>query len=290
MTADGPAQPTRAVDSGDVAARVREVRRRIAAAGGDDRRIRIVAVTKGFGPDAVRAAMAAGVCDVGENYADELVAKQAAVEVIEADAPTGAPTATPTDAATDVTAAATPSAATPSATATPSAATTPAPLTPPSGGDRADGGCRWHFLGRVQRNKVRRLAPSVHLWQGVDRAAAGREIASRAPGARVLVQLNVSGLERRNGCVPADAPALVGELRAMELDVVGLMAVGPGGPPENARSAYRDLAAMADRLELPERSMGMTDDLEVAVEEGTTMVRVGRALFGARPVPTDLRR
>ena len=106
----------------------------------------------------------------------------------------------------------------------------------------------------------------------------------------MLVQLNVTGQAGRNGCVPADAPALVDELRAMELDVVGLMAVGPAGPPEHARAAYRGLAAMADRLELPERSMGMTDDLEVAVEEGTTMVRVGRALFGARSVPTDLRR
>jgi len=246
---------------GDVASRLSEVRRRIAAAGGDDRRIRIVAVTKGFGPDAVRAAMAAGVCDVGENYADELVAKHAAVGVGPAPlAATSGRPETAIDADADLDA------------------------------DADDDGSRWHFLGRVQRNKVRRLAPLVHLWQGVDRAAAGHEIASRAPGARVLVQLNVSGLELRNGCVPADAPALVDELRAMELDVVGLMAVGPTGPPENARTAYRDLAVMADRLELPERSMGMTDDLEVAVEEGTTMVRVGRALFGARPVPTDLRR
>ncbi|MEA2901271.1 MAG: dependent protein [Actinomycetota bacterium] len=228
------------IDPSDVAVRLSEVRRRIASAGGGDRPIRIVAVTKGFGPDAVRAAVAAGVHDVGENYADELVAKHAAAD--------------------------------------------------PAAGAAPQSSHRWHFIGRVQRNKVKRLAPLVHLWQTVDRAAAGREIARRAPGARVLVQLNVTGQAGRNGCVPADAPALVDELRAMELDVVGLMAVGPAGPPEHARAAYRGLAAMADRLELPERSMGMTDDLEVAVEEGTTMVRVGRALFGARSVPTDLRR
>jgi PLP dependent protein len=226
----------RTVDPGDVAARLSEVRRRIAAAAGDDRRIRIVAVTKGFGPDAVRAAVAAGVDDVGENYADELLSKHEAAARVEPD------------------------------------------------------GSRWHFLGRIQRNKVKRLAPVVHLWQTVDRSAAGREIARRAPGARVLVQLNVSGQDGRNGCDPSGVPALVDELRAMALDVVGLMAVGPAGPPENARAAYRDLSAMADRLQLPERSMGMTDDLEVAVEEGSTMVRVGRALFGARTVPTDLRR
>lgn len=230
------------VDPDDVAARLADVRRRIASAGGDGREIRIVAVTKGFGPDAVRAALAAGLCDVGENYADELLAKHA--QLSGGTAPAGAH---------------------------------------PAAGD-------WHFLGRVQRNKVKGLAPLVRLWQTVDRAAAGQEIAHRAPGARVLVQINASGRAERNGCAPADAPALVDELRAMKLDVVGLMAVGPTGGPENARTAFRQLATMADRLELPERSMGMTDDLEVAVEEGTTMVRVGRALFGARPVPTDQRR
>jgi uncharacterized pyridoxal phosphate-containing UPF0001 family protein len=246
------------VDPDDVALRLSEVRRRIASAGGDSRRIRIVAMTKGFGPDAVRAALAAGVPDVGENYADELLAKHAEVAG---------------DAATD-------DAATGDAATGDGAATT----------DVGGGGRRWHFLGRIQRNKVKRLAPLVHLWQTVDRAAAAEEIARRAPGARVLVQVNVSGEPQKNGCQLADAPGLVDGLRALELDVVGLMAMGPAGPPDDARFAYRRLAAMADRLALPERSMGMTDDLEVAVEEGTTMVRVGRALFGSRSVPTDLRR
>ncbi len=255
------------VEPGDVVARLSEVRRRIAAAGGDGSRISIVAVTKGFGPDAVRAALAAGVRDVGENYADELVAKHALVEsrAIEPAATAATAADATDDDATD---------------ATDVGATDAGP----------EAGSRWHFIGRVQRNKVRRLAPLVHMWQTVDRAAAGREIARRAPGAQVMVQLDVSGLPGRNGCAPADAPGLVDELRAMALDVVGLMAVGPPGPPESARGAYRDLAAMADRLDLPERSMGMTDDLEVAVEEGTTMVRVGRALFGSRSVPSDLRR
>ena len=242
MTAGAPTT----VDPGDVAVRLSEVRRRIASAGGGDRPIRIVAVTKGFGPDAVRAAVAAGVHDVGENYADELVAKHAA--------------ATATDAAG------------------PAADAAASPRT----GGTSSAGCSATRSGAWPRSST------------CGRPSTGpppaEEIARRAPGARVLVQLNVTGQAGSNGCVPADAPALVDELRAMELDVVGLMAVGPAGPPEHARAAYRGLAAMADRLELPERSMGMTDDLEVAVEEGTTMVRVGRALFGARSVPTDLRR
>ena len=141
---------------------------------------------------------------------------------------------------------------------------------------------RWHYLGNVQRNKVARLAPSVHLWQGVDRLAAGEEIAKRAPGAAVLVQMNVSGEAQKHGCRADEVHRLVDGLRTAGLDVRGLMAVGPTGPAEAARPGFRLLSAQADRLGLPVRSMGMTEDLEVAVQEGSTMLRVGRGLFGAR--------
>ncbi len=225
-----PSPDIRAID---VATRLAVVRERIARAGGDDT-VRVVAVTKGFGAAAVEAALAAGVADIGENYADELLAKRA------------------------------------------------------EAGQAADG--RWHFLGRVQRNKVRRLAPAVHLWQAVDRVAAGEEIARWAPGAHVLVQVNVAGEPQKHGCTLEGAPPLVEQLRGLGLDVVGLMAVGPAGVPEDARTAFRAVAGIADRLHLEERSMGMTDDLEIAVEEGATMIRVGRALFGPRTLASDLRR
>jgi pyridoxal phosphate enzyme (YggS family) len=226
------------IDSTQVADRLAEVRDRIAAAGRAPDDVVVVAVTKGFPVEAVEAAAAAGITDVGENYAQELAAK------CEAD---------------------------------------------------ADVDIRWHFLGRVQRNKVRSIASVVHLWQGVDRVAAGEEIARRAPGARVLVQVRISGDDGpggpgRGGCAPEGAPALVEQLRSLGLDVRGLMAVGPAGPPELARPGFRTVSALADRLGLGERSMGMTDDLGVAVEEGSTMVRVGRGLFGARPVATTMRR
>jgi uncharacterized pyridoxal phosphate-containing UPF0001 family protein len=130
----------------------------------------------------------------------------------------------------------------------------------------------------------------VHLWQGVDRLAAGQEIARRRPGASVLVQLNVSGEPAKNGCPPGDTARLVDELTELGLAVRGLMAVGPHGPPEDARAGFRDLVALAERLGLPERSIGMSDDLEVAVGEGSTMIRVGRALFGPRNGADDLRR
>jgi len=218
----------------DVADRLAEVRDRIEAAGRRATDVVVVAVTKGFGVEAVEAANAAGIVDVGENYAQEL-----AVKVDDA-------------------------------------------------GDNA--GLRWHFLGRVQRNKVRSIAGAVHLWQGVDRVPAGEEIARRSPGAKVLVQVRIAGDEGRNGCDPDDVPGLVERLDSLGLDVRGLMAVGPPGPPELARPGFRKVSALADRLGLAERSMGMTADLGVAVEEGSTMVRVGRGLFGARPGAPAIRR
>lgn len=218
----------------DVAERLAAVRARIQAAGRAPDDVVVVAVTKGFGIEAVEAANAAGIADIGENYAQELVAK-----VSEAS---------------------------------------------------DDPGRRWHFLGRVQRNKVRSIAAVVHLWQGVDRVSAGEEIARRAPGAKVLVQVRIAGDDARNGCDPDDVPQLVERLDHLGLDVRGLMAVGPAGPPELARPGFRKVSALADRLGLVERSMGMTDDLGVAVEEGSTMVRVGRGLFGARPGAPKLRR
>ena len=227
------------VDTTQLADRLAAVRERIAAAGRPPDDIVVVAVTKGFGADAVEAASAVGIADVGENYAQELAAKHDAAE------------------------------------------------------KTLDRERRWHFLGRVQRNKVKAIAGVVHLWQGVDRVAAGEEIARRAPGARVLVQVRISdpgGDGQRNGCPPDDVPALVEGLDDLGLDVRGLMAVGPVGPPELARPGFRKVNALADRLGLVERSMGMTDDLGVAVEEGSTMVRVGRGLFGARPVATTMRR
>lgn len=215
----------------DVAANLEAVRDRIARAGGSRDGVRIVAVTKGFGPDAVEAAMEAGLADVGENYAQELEAKAARLPV------------------------------------------------------EVAGRVRWHFLGPVQRNKVGRLTPLVHLWQAVDREAAGEAITHRAAGAgaSVLVQVNVSEESAKHGCRFEDAPALVDALFAIGLDVRGFMAVGPTGPPERARRGFRQVCALTTRLGLAERSMGMTDDLEVAVQEGSTMLRVGRALFGERP-------
>jgi len=211
------------------------VRARIAAAaaraGRDPASVTLVAATKTVEVARIRAAVAAGVPDVGENRAQELLEKAPAVD-----------------------------------------------------------GARWHFVGTLQRNKVRVLAPWVTWWHSVDREALGVEIARRAPGARVLVEVNVAREPQKAGCAPGDAAALTDTLRAAGLAVEGLMTVPPAGTdPRRWFAALRDLAG---RLGVAHLSMGMSDDFETAVEEGATMVRVGRALFGERPVtmPTERRR
>jgi PLP dependent protein len=139
---------------------------------------------------------------------------------------------------------------------------------------------RWHFLGRLQRNKVRSLASRVAWWQSVDREALGSTIARHAPDARVLVEVNLADEPQKGGCSPSEAGPLTDALRRLGLRVEGLMTIPPqDDDPRRWFAALRDLGA---DLELRHLSMGMTDDYEVAVEEGATIVRVGRALFGPR--------
>ena len=211
------------IESAQVAGRLAVVRDRLRACGGDD--VRIVAVTKAFGVDAVAAAVANGLTDIGESYAQECVAKLEGLD----ERPT------------------------------------------------------IHFIGGLQRNKIRRLAGIVDVFQSVDRAALVDEIARRVPGARMMIQVDLSGEDTKGGCPADEVVPLVDRARAAGLAVEGLMGIGPLGPPEAARPGFRLLRGLVDELGLAECSMGMTDDLEVAVEEGTTMIRVGTALFGPRP-------
>jgi len=143
-----------------------------------------------------------------------------------------------------------------------------------------------HFIGQLQRNKVRLLAPIVDLYETVDRPSIVDELAKRVPGARVLVQVATLAEPGKGGCAPADVPALVEVAAGRGLQVMGLMTVGPtDGGPEAARPGFRSVRALLDRLGLAICSMGMTSDLEVAVQEGSTQVRVGSALFGDRSSP-----
>lgn len=140
-----------------------------------------------------------------------------------------------------------------------------------------------HFIGQLQTNKVRQLADVVDVYETVDRPKLAREIAKRAPGARILIQVDTTG-EPGKGGVPLDElDPLVEHVRDLDLDLVGLMTVGPTeGGPAAAAPGFRQVRAAVDRLGLSVCSMGMTADLEVAVAEGSTQVRVGTALFGQR--------
>jgi PLP dependent protein len=230
-----------------VADRLGEVRERIATAARSAGRapdaVTLVVVTKEVDADAVRAAIAAGESDFGENRAQELAAK---AEIIAAEV--GAR----------------------------------------EGVSTAARGLRWHFIGRLQRNKVRSVARHVALWQSVDRAELATEIGHRSPGAAVLVQVNVTGEAQKGGCPPESADALVETCRAHGCRVEGLMTVpvAQGDP----RPVFARLRRMTDDLGLAVCSMGMSSDYEIAISEGATMVRVGSAIFGPRPGGLGARR
>jgi pyridoxal phosphate enzyme (YggS family) len=145
-------------------------------------------------------------------------------------------------------------------------------------------GAELHFIGRLQTNKVRQLVGLVQVWSSLDRASVIDEVAKRAPGSRVLVQVDTSGDPAKGGCSLSMVDECVSRCAEQGLRVEGLMTVGPtDAPPEAARGGFRAVRALVDELGLGVCSMGMSGDLEVAVQEGSTELRIGTALFGARP-------
>ena len=156
-------------------------------------------------------------------------------------------------------------------------------------------GLRWHMIGHVQSNKVNKIVGQFDSVQSVDSLQLAQllnrhaeELGIRLP---VLLQVNVSGEESKEGMALANAPALARQIVALpHLEVQGLMTIAPlVQDAEEVRPVFRGLRTLRDRLrdELPQctwqqLSMGMTDDYRVAIEEGATIVRIGRAIFGER--------
>ena len=141
-----------------------------------------------------------------------------------------------------------------------------------------------HFIGQLQTNKVRLVADLVDVYETLDRPSLAAELAKRAPGAHVLVQVDTTGEPGKGGCAPGDVESLVAQAASAGLTVDGLMTVGPTtGGPEAARPGFRVVRALCDTLGLTTCSMGMSDDFIVAVQEGSTRVRLGSVLFGMRP-------
>ena len=156
---------------------------------------------------------------------------------------------------------------------------------------------RWHLVGRLQRNKA---GPAVELFdvvQSVDTLRLAEALSRRARGAGrivdVLLQVNTAGAEQQGGADPEDLPALAEGAAALEgIRVRGLMTIAAHSEDEGrVRACFRRLRDLGDRLvertsaEMTTLSMGMSGDYEMAIEEGSTMIRVGTAVFGPRPAP-----
>ncbi|HEY5035073.1 MAG TPA: YggS family pyridoxal phosphate-dependent enzyme [Candidatus Dormibacteraeota bacterium] len=210
----------------EVKDRLALVREKIARIRNPDE-IVIVAVTKGFGPDTCRAALAAGLHVLGENRVHEAILKMDEVP-----------------------------------------------------------GAEWHLIGHLQTNKVRQAAGRFALIHSVDSVRLAAELARVEPQQAVLLEVNVAREPQKHGADPDRAQEFITEIASV-VDLRGLMAMGPSqGDPA---PAFRELRRIREEAEqrlgksLPVLSMGMSGDFEVAVAEGSTMVRLGQALFGPRP-------
>jgi hypothetical protein len=212
---------------------IEEVKERLALVRDKIARIRnphdivIVAVTKGFGAETCRAAMAAGLRVLGENRVHEAVLKMDEVPDAE-----------------------------------------------------------WHLIGHLQTNKVRQAAGRFALIHSVDSVRLATELARVEPQQAVLLEVNVAREPQKHGADPDRAQEAITAIASL-IELRGLMAMGPSqGDPA---PAFRELRQMRDEAEqrlgksLPVLSMGMSGDFEVAVAEGSTMLRLGQALFGPRP-------
>jgi pyridoxal phosphate enzyme (YggS family) len=150
------------------------------------------------------------------------------------------------------------------------------------------GDLRWHFIGGLQSNKAKLLAPWCQVVETLASEGAARALHERAVAQariiEVMLQVNVAAEQQKSG-VPvdqvADLAAVVRTLPGLALS--GLMTIPPNDDPESARACYLTLQQLAQAQGLAELSMGMSDDLELAVAEGSTNVRVGTAIFGPRP-------
>jgi pyridoxal phosphate enzyme (YggS family) len=149
------------------------------------------------------------------------------------------------------------------------------------------GSAHWHLIGHLQSNKAKDAVRLFDVIESVDSLELAEKLAKAAAAAgkrqELLVQVNVGGELQKSGIATSEVDAVVKQIVALDsVDVRGLMAIPPAGEPEDTRPFFRELRAMRDTLGLRELSMGMSEDFEIAIEEGSTMVRVGRAIFGSR--------
>lgn len=159
--------------------------------------------------------------------------------------------------------------------------------------DAIRGAARWHMIGHLQTNKAKEAARLFDVIHSVDSPALAQKLAAEAAvlgkALEVLIQVNVGGEAQKSGVEPAEARGVVDAIsKETSLRVVGLMTVPPVATEAETRQYFRTLRSLKDELysaghhELTQLSMGMTEDFEMAIEEGATMIRLGRAIFGTR--------
>ena len=186
--------------------------------------VNLIAVTKGFTHEEVNIATELGIKNFGENYAQELLAKNPLV----------------------------------------------------------DAEISWHYIGQLQSNKIRKVSHLVDVWHSVTSLKLAREIHNRNDQAKILLQVSVSGPSNSKGFEVEELPDLIFQLRDENIDVSGLMTMGVPGDMVATRFVFERLRKLADKFELSECSMGMSDDFEIALESGSSMIRIGSAIFGNR--------
>ena len=140
----------------------------------------------------------------------------------------------------------------------------------------------WHYIGQLQSNKIRKISHLVDVWHSVTSLKLAREIHKRNDQAQILLQVSLMGPSNSKGFEVEQLPQLISELRDMNIDISGLMTMGVPGDMVATRVVFKELRKLADTFELPECSMGMSDDFEIALENGASMIRVGSAIFGNR--------
>jgi pyridoxal phosphate enzyme (YggS family) len=145
----------------------------------------------------------------------------------------------------------------------------------------------FHLIGHLQSNKTRIASDLFRVIQTVDSAKLARRLNENPRTLEVMIEVKLSEEASKAGASPEDLPALIDAIQSCErLQLTGLMTMPPwSADPAETRPYFRKLAALARQLNLPKLSMGMSHDLEAAIEEGATHIRIGTALFGARPKP-----
>ena len=143
------------------------------------------------------------------------------------------------------------------------------------------GTARWHLIGHLQSNKAKDAIRLFDVIETVDSVELAQKIARAAEKAQdVLLQVNIGDEPQKSGILPSDVSNTVQQIRAINsINLMGLMAIPPIGDP---RKHFRRLREIRDQVGLEHLSMGMSEDFEIAIEEGSTMVRIGRAIFGPR--------